>query len=230
MVRHTQLQSAYVLHTRPYRETSLLVDFFTVEQGRIRAVARSSRGPKSRFRGVLQLFVPLQIVWSGKSDLVSLNGVELEHPPHFLSGQALISGFYLNELLVRLLHPYDPHPRLFHAYRHVLLQLVEGGAVQASLRMFEKTVLAEIGYGLRLTADISNAPIEPDAWYDFDPGHGLEKVLAHTQKQLLSGAHLLAIHNNELSDPAVLHTAKQLMRLAIAAQLGDKPIKSRELL
>src|SRR5262245_46536737 len=117
------LQPAFILHARPYRDTSLLVDLLTLNHGRVHAVARSARGMRSRYKGLLQPFVPFLTSWTGKTDLVSLGCIESNGPPYFLEGRSLLSGFYLNELLIRLLHRYDPHPELYKTYQLALTRL-----------------------------------------------------------------------------------------------------------
>ena len=141
---------AYVLHTRLYRDTSLLVDLFSREHGRMSAIARGVRGQKSRHRGLLQPFTPLFIAWFGKSDLVTLNGIEPNGAPYYLTGNRLLSGLYMNELLVRALHQGDPHPALYDEYATSTTALAKadsGKEIELILRLFEKRLLQEIGYG-----------------------------------------------------------------------------------
>lgn len=224
----------YVLHTKPYRDTSLLVDLLTHEHGRISAVARSARGPRSRFRGLLRPFTPLLISWYGKTELMTLTSVETSGMLHDLVGESLLSGLYLNELLMRLLVRYDSHPQLFWHYSQTLAQLQLSSeilAINIALRQFELRLLIELGYGFSLHQEaIVNQPIENKLWYRFEPSHGLMRVHAHDPGQnLFKGEHLLALHANNLTDSQVLQAAKRLMRLAFAALLGGKPLKTREL-
>lgn len=228
-----KLQPAFVLHTRPFRDTSLLVDLLTMNYGRIHAVARSARGPKSRYKGVIRPFVPLLISWSGHADLVSLGNIELIHGSYELAGDSLLSGFYLNELLVRLLHFNDSHPRIYEAYENALIALQKQENTEITLRLFEKTLLLALGYGMQLNREaISGDTIDPDATYEFDVELGFIRKysgkLTQTSNTFL-GKHLLAFYNEIFTDSATLKTAKRLMRLALAPLLGDKPIKSREL-
>lgn len=144
------LEKAFVLHTRPYRDTSLLVDFFTLDAGRVTAVARGARGPKSRLKGLLQPFVPLLINWYGKTELVTLGGADANGASITLNGDVLISGMYLNELLMRLLTRFDPLPHLFEQYNRTIIALSQKQLPELCLRLFELNLLNELGYGLRL--------------------------------------------------------------------------------
>ena len=140
MQQKVLLQPCYVLHMRAYRDTSLLLELFSLEHGRISAVARSARGPKSRFKGILQQFVPLLLSWQGRAELMNLSGAEGNGMPHYLTGDALLCGIYLNELLMRLLHRHDAHPGLFTAYQQALVGLQQNQQ-QITLRLFEKRLL-----------------------------------------------------------------------------------------
>jgi DNA repair protein RecO (recombination protein O) len=235
MLSASQLQAAYILHTRPYRDTSLLIDAFTESHGRISLIAkgaRGMRGKKSRFRGALQAFAPLLLSWRGKTDLMNLLNAEPGniHLPH-LTGKLLVCGLYLNELLIRLLYRYDPHPQLFQAYQIALSTLPDSANI--ALRLFEKKLLAELGYALYLNQEnLTQQALFPDQFYQFIPSQGLVVCLNKSiQKQLLfSGASLLAMHHEQWDTPAHLLDAKRLFRLALNHLLEGKTIRSRELL
>ena len=137
--------AAYVLHSRPYRDTSLLVDFFTLEQGKVSAVAKGARRPNSKLRSSIQPFVPLQITWGGRQELKSLINAEPVAPTMLLQGNALLCGLYVNELLDRLMLPFDPHPQLYVYYQYVLNELLSGEDIEGGLRTFEHRLLAELG-------------------------------------------------------------------------------------
>lgn len=233
------LQPAYVLHRRPYRDTSALLDVFTPDFGRVGLVARGARRAKSRSAAWLQPFQPVWVSWSGSGDLPTMSAVEGAGAARWLTGAALMSGLYLNELLVRLLHRFDPHPELFACYEAALDRLAQTpeqtaeSALEASLRIFEKRLLAEIGYGLVLEHEAgSGAPIEADRVYAYHVGEG---PLPHNEtgeaESTLSirGATLLDIARECLDDAESLREAKRLMRAALAAQLGNKPLASRRL-
>jgi DNA repair protein RecO (recombination protein O) len=232
MTHSVLLQPAYVLHTRAYRDTSLLLELFTPEHGRVSAIARSARGPRSRFKGLLQAFSPLVVSWYGKTELMSLSVAENNGVSHNLSGEALLCGMYLNELLVRLLHRYDAHPKLYQAYQTALLNLQQNHFTQPSLRLFEKCLLLELGYALQLDREAhTETPITPEQFYYFDPAQGFLPSISntHTQSHIFSGQSLLALHKDELTEEIFLRDAKRLLRMALGRLLENKPIKSREL-
>ena len=230
MTQHRlELQSAYVLHQRPYRNTSLLLDLFTQAHGLIGAVANNARGFNSRFRGQLQLFSPLLVSWSGKTELVSLTNLELFGIPMMLSGKALLCGFYLNELLIRLLPRYDAFPKVYLLYEQTLRQLLITDNLEMPLRLFEKCLLDRLGYGLSLRADAqSDEPIEPDALYRYLPDQGFVRTTENDCTALIChGRTLIALDKNELRHPLVLKQAKNLLRAALKQRLGAKPLASR---
>lgn len=230
------LQPAYVLHRRPYRDTSVLLDVFTPEFGRVGLVARGARQAKSRSAALLQPFQPVWISWSGSGELCTLNAVEGAGAARWLTGVSLMSGLYLNELLVRLLHRFDPHPELFTSYERVLGELGQvspEAALETALRIFEKRLLAEIGYGLVLEHEADGAaPIEAGRVYAYHVGEGPRPYEASRDADTalsIRGATLLALARECFSDAESLREAKRLMRAALAAQLGSKPLASRRL-
>ena len=226
-----QLVPGYVLHQRPYRESSMLLEVFTGSHGRIGLVARGIRTPKSRQRGELQPFRPLRLSWQGRGELGTLTGVEAAGAGRSLQGAALYSAFYLNELLVRLLVRHDPHPRLYACYQASLEGLAHTQVLEPLLRLFEKNLLQEIGYGLLLDHDAgSGEPLRSEAYYDYHLESG--PLLAAGRDGpgfMFRGSSLLSLARDQLSDAEVLHDAKRLMRAALNLYLGDKPLRSREL-
>jgi DNA repair protein RecO (recombination protein O) len=226
-VRFT-LQPAFILHTRAYRDQSLLIELFTFPQGRVVAIGR---GSKTRFRGLMRPFIPLLATWSGKSELMNLSLVEANGLPYELQGHHLLCGIYLNELLVRLLHRHDPHPQLFLAYQKALSDLQHHLQPEQILREFEKKLLTELGYGLRLNFEISGIPVQADKWYEYLPEQGLREqtAVSGVSSHLFRGAELLSIHQDQLEKIEVRRSAKRLMRMAIEHLLGNKPPKTREL-
>jgi len=224
-------QPAYVLHTRPYRETSLLVEIFAREQGRLALVARGARRPRSPVRGLLQPFQPLRLSWFGKGEVRTLKQAEWQGGQLPLRGPALMCGFYLNELLLRLLPREDPHPVLFEHYQSALRALGEGAAAAPVLRRFEKALLRELGYALVLEHEaMSDTPIDPDAFYVYRPEHGPVRAEKGSGGVQLRGSTLLALARDDYSDPLALAEAKQLMRLLIAHQLGGESLQTRQFL
>ena len=229
--QRVELEAGYLLHQRPYRESSALLEVFTEVHGRVGLVARGVRSARSRQRGDLQPFRPLRFSWQSRGDLGTLIAAESEGAVMALRGKALYSAFYLNELLIRLLARHDPHPVLFSAYSSSLQVLGQGGDVEAVLRRFEINLLQELGYGLQLDFDVETGEaLGPDTLYDYH----LESGPVPTDPDLqggfvFRGASLLAMARGEFGDPLVLQDAKRLLRAALRLYLGDKPLKSREL-
>src|ERR1700675_5081227 len=147
-------QPAFVLHAHPYRETSLIVEAFTADYGRVALVARGAKRPRSELRGVLQAFQPLTLSWAGGGELKTLIRAEWRSGLPLVSGSALLCGFYLNELLLKLLPREDAHPQLFNDYQDALARLAAGADQATVLRRFELRLLAELGYALPLTHDV----------------------------------------------------------------------------
>jgi DNA repair protein RecO (recombination protein O) len=223
-----QLEPAYVLHSRSFRETSLIVEAFTREHGRIAVVARGAKSARSRWRNVLQPFRPLLLSWNQKSDLGTLTAADQVASPPGLQGQALYCGLYLNELLMRLLHRGDPHDEVFERYRHILSELASEASPQPLLRVFEKHLLIAIGYEMLLDREFkSGAPVQSPGWYDYQPGGG-PVLCPGPGKSRVSGAALLALHTETLQ-PGNLPELRMLMRAVIGYHLGGKPLASLSL-
>lgn len=256
------LQPGYVLHHWPYRDTSLLVEILTRDYGRVGLVARGAKRSKSRLYGLLQPFIPLILSWTGRGDLGTLNSAESRGPVTWLTGRSLMSGFYVNELLLRLLHRHDPHPGLFGDYADVLQRLSEmtgknsagltmqgqnemNHCEQRALRIFEKNLLREVGYGLVLDHDVvTGQPIRESSHYDYFPDRGpvlRSDTASHLEKQAgrestsgkdcvtLCGHSLVSLAQDNLTDDMSLLESKKLMRIALKKHLGDKPLGSRQL-
>ncbi|HBX54098.1 DNA repair protein RecO [Pseudomonas sp. UBA2684] len=217
-------QPAYVLHSRAYRESSALVDFLT-PQGRLRAVLRGARG---RAGTLARPFVPLDVEFRGRSDLKNVARLEAAGIPNLLSGEALFSGLYLNELLIRLLPAEDPHPAMFEHYAMTVLALAQGRALEPLLRAFEWRLLDELGYGFALDRDVRGQPIAVSGLYRLRADAGLEPV-GQLQPGVFQGAELLAMAEADWTAPGALAAAKRLMRQALAPHLGGRPLVSREL-
>ena len=222
----------YVLHSAPYRETSLLVDLFTPEYGRVRCVAKGFRKPNKR--GVSRALFPYtehSLCWQGRGDLKTLTRADAIAAPAFLQQEALFTGLYVNELLFRLLHEYDPHPFLYQQYRQFISQLAQGGPDELMLLNLEMTLLEELGYGLVLDTDIEGTGLIPDRLYQYIPERGLS-LLANQQKRTastLEGADIIALLEGNFSQRSVMKTAKQLTRGVIDFYLGGRQLHSREL-
>lgn len=220
-----ELTPVYVLHTYPFRNTSLIAELFSEAHGRLSVVARSARGQKSRYQGQLQLFTPILASWMGNHELKMLTQIELQGMQHILNQKALFSGFYLNELLLRVLHKEDPHPGLFFYYQQSLQQLQQG-PIEPVLRLFEKKLLDELGFGLPLQFEAeTHLPLDESVFYDFIPSQGFYRA----EQGAFSGVDLLSIASENFKAETTLQAAKRLMRLALRPVLGEKPLNSREL-
>jgi len=217
-----EAQAAYVLHSRPYRDTSALVDLFTLEQGKIRVVVKGARSPRSKFRSILQPFTPLQVGWRGRHELKNLIQAEAVAPPIFLNGSALMCGLYVNELLERLLQSYDPHPKLYVYYQYVLNELLAGKDIEQALRVFERHLLQQLGY------DFDLQQCQAGQLYQYSPDSGFRPVTGHG-RNIFSGDELQHIAEENYQQNNVRQAAKRLMRIAFESLLGNKPLRSREL-
>ena len=227
------LQPAYVIHSRPYRDTSALLEVFTAEYGRISLVARGTRRQTRRGSkaALLQPFSPLLLSFSGRMELKTLSAIEPVKGMSALRGERLFSGLYMNELLVRLLHRNDAHPELFAAYDYALKALAGNAVVDTVLRGLEITLLDELGYGLNLSLDgASGEPVDDTLRYRYDPELGLVASDNGTGRSVATylGSDLLAMESGEF-EGAVRLTAKVLLREVLAVHLGDMPLHSRKL-
>jgi DNA repair protein RecO (recombination protein O) len=223
-----QLEPAYVLHSRSFRETSLIVEALTRANGRVAVVARGARSARSRWRNLLQPFRPLLLSWTQKSDLGTLTAADQVAAPPALRGQALYCGLYMNELLMRLLHRGDPHSEVFERYRHTLTELAGDAPPQPLLRIFEKHLLEAIGYAMQLEREFdSGVEIKAERWYEYQPGRGAVPV-SGPGKGRVSGAALLGLNAESLRDEH-LPELRMLMRGVISYHLGDKPLASLSL-
>ena len=226
-------QHGYVLHQYPFRESSLIVETFTREHGRVALVARGARRPRSALRGVLLAFQPVLLSWSGKAELRTLIRAEWlgGHAP--LHGLGLICGFYLNELLLRLLPRDDPHERLFELYRGALETLGAGSEIPAGLRRFERHLLAELGYGIIFDREVvSGNPIVAERRYHYVAERGPVAADGDSpQKGVeLDGQTLIDMARDDYARPATQQQGKALMRALINHHLGDQRLHTRQLL
>jgi DNA repair protein RecO (recombination protein O) len=219
-----EAQPAYVLHSRAYRESSALVDFLT-PQGRLRAVLRSARGKAGT---LARPFVPLEVEFRGKGELKNVGRMESAGIAAWMVGDALFSGLYLNELLIRLLPAEDPHPQVFNHYAATLQALAAGLPLEPLLRSFEWRLLDDLGYGFALDQDINGDTVEADGLYRLKVDAGLERVWL-IQPGVFNGAELLAMASADWGVSGALAAAKRLMRQALAVHLGGRPLVSREL-
>jgi DNA repair protein RecO (recombination protein O) len=224
-----QLEPAYVLHHQPYRDTSRIVDFLTRDHGRITLFARAVRGAKSRFGAALQPFSALLVSWSGSGDGGTLTAAEPaqagEHQS--LPPARLMSGFYLNELCLRLLAREDPQPELFASYTQALAGLMSGESEAALLRIFEKRLLETLGMGVDYAQQVSGARVEPDAYYHVPAGRGVLAKMPGPGPDCYRGRHLLALAGETLEDGQALAAARRLLEEALAHALDGRELASR---
>ena len=223
------LEHAFVLHQRPYRDSSQLLECMTAVHGRMGLVARGSRRAGKGQRALLQPFAPLKLSWVRRGDLGRLTHVEAEAPSHALEGHRLLAGFYVNELLLRLTARGDPNPDAFSCYSRCLAQL--GGAQSAArtLREFELDLLRALGYGLELDGDSATGePLRADSTYVYELELGFRRVeRTDSDEEHYPGRDLLALRDLKLDDDASLRTAQRLLGRALKAHLGERPLKSR---
>jgi DNA repair protein RecO (recombination protein O) len=226
---------AFVLHSYPYKETSLIVEAFAREHGRVGMVAKGAKRPRSELRGLLQAFQPIALSWAGAAELKTLVKAEWRGGVPLPSGASLLAAFYLNELLLKLLPREDPHPALWDAYEQALRALGagEGASVQAVvLRGFEVRLLAELGYALPLAKDAdTGAAIDPGARYHyaFDAGPRRHAAEPGMRWPVVRGVTLIALAEQRYPDQGVAAEAKQLMREILDHHLESRRIESRRI-
>lgn len=229
-VRHKE-QPGYVLHSYPYQETSLIVEVFTREFGRVAMVAKGAKRPQSPLRSVLMPFQALTLDWSGRADLKTLRTAEWRGAFRLLTGRALICGFYLNELLLKLLHRDDAHDALFDAYEQTLQALLDGGAHAVVLRCFEKRLLGELGYALLLDRDAETLqPLHPNRRYQYIIDRGPVPSMQSQNGLELFGQTLIDMDADNYASPVTQQQSKSLMRHLIGHYLGHQTLHSRQLL
>lgn len=224
-------QPAFVLHSYPYKETSLIINVFSREHGRVALIAKGAKRPHSKLRGVLQTFQPLSIGWSGKSEVRTLTAAEWVGGLLPLEKDALLCGFYLNELLMKMLARDDPHPALFDHYVATLNELAHGEPAAIALRKFELALLKETGVASRLTVASNGEALDPEAIYVLDPERGPR--LAHPSDDhwpKVSGKTLADMEREDYTDSATQNQSKYLMRFLLAHHLGGLQLNTRQIL
>lgn len=221
-------QEAYLLHAYPYSETSLILDVFARDHGRVAILARGARRPRSALRGVLIGFQPLEMGWFGGGEVKTLAKAEWQGGVPLLQGRCLLLGYYLNELLLKLLPREDAHPALFAAYAQALQALAHGASDTPELRRFEKTLLKELGYGLTLDQEANaGIPVQPEREYLYLVERGPVPASGREGVPPISGKTLLDLAADDYRDPRTLAESKLLMRQLFNHYLGGQVLQSR---
>ncbi|HMN44826.1 MAG TPA: DNA repair protein RecO [Povalibacter sp.] len=232
--RLIQLQPAYVLHHRPYRDTSRILELFTRDHGRVTVFARGARGSSKKgasSMSMLQPFNRLLVSWSAGAEAGTLTAVEFDGTYRLLQADRLVSGYYLNELLLKLFARHDAHADVFALYAHTLEVLKASGSPLAPLRVFEKRLLEALGYGLPLTHDVAGVPIDADRAYRyrFEQGAIAASDVAEGPS-IYSGAVLLALAAEALDDAQLCQAIRPLLRGALDRVLEGRELKSRQVM
>ncbi|MDH5231533.1 MAG: DNA repair protein RecO [Gammaproteobacteria bacterium] len=227
-----ELQPAYILHNHAYAESSVLLDVFTRDFGRVSLIAKGAKRPRSSFRGILQAFQPLLISWRGKGQVHTLVHAEIDSSLNTLPAKTMMSAFYLNELVMRLCHQGEAMDTVFSRYGDSILALSNPDvAIEAILRSFEKVLISELGYQLVLHNDAeSGEVIQSQNYYRYVPDKGPVQVSSDSvQGLVITGESLLALQSDSYDNPRCLKDIKRLMRFVLTPLLGHKPLRSREL-
>lgn len=228
-----QLQPAYVLHHRPYRDTSRIVELFTRDHGRFTVFARGVRGSKLGWAAALQSFQPLLASWTGRGEAGQLTAAELVGEPQALPASRLMSGFYINELLLKLLHIHDPHADIFQIYDATIQALKSDDDELVALRLFEKRLLQALGFGLMLNGEAETGnTIDALRCYRYvlELGPVAVEAAANASKGVYSGATLLALLREDFSDTQQRNEMRYLLRAVIDRLLEGRPLQSREIM
>lgn len=227
-----QDELAFVLHSYPFRETSLVLEVFSRQHGRVPLVARGARRPRSALRGLLMSFQPLSLSWFGKHELRTLHGAEWQGGQPQLQGTALLCGFYLNELLLNLMARDDPHENLFDYYQQTMQRLAQEVDHAFTLRCFEKHMLQELGYALQLeTEAVSGKPITPTQTYRYILELGaVAETPDASQGMPITGKSLLDMAADDYRDANSARQSKQLIRMLLDHYLAGKTLHTRELM
>jgi DNA repair protein RecO (recombination protein O) len=221
---------AFLLHAHPFSESSLVLDVFARNHGRLALLARGARRPRSALRGVLLGFQPLELGWFGGGEVKTLAKAEWIGGLPLLNGKCLLLGYYLNELLLKLMPREDAHPVLFDAYSAALMALAHGASETAELRRFEKTLLRELGYGLSLDREaVSGLAVQVDRRYVYQIERGAIEATEEDAALTLSGKTLLDLMADDYTDPRTLAESKVLMRQLMAHYLGGQALQSRRI-
>lgn len=232
-MRRVQLEPAFLLHHYPWRDSSRILELLTREHGRVSVFARAARRGGSSLPATLQPFAELLVSWTARGEAGQLTGVERVRAAAPIEGDRLMSAFYANELLVKLLPRHDPHPALYDAYGALLARLADtGGRPVRALRLFEKRLLEELGWGLSLEREASaGRPVEGERCYRYRIDGGPELLDGVAEGSLVfSGASLLSLAREELDDGRSLADARRLLKAALDQALDGRPLRTREVM
>lgn len=229
-MQRVELQPAYIIHTRPFRDTSFIVHCFTPDHGVLATVVRGQRQKKKSQRALLNPFIPLLMSAQGKGGMLLMTHFEVAGHSHFLTGAALYSGLYLNELLHRLIPEADPHPDVFYAYQQALAALAAGESLEPVLRRFEMALLHDLGVAISWFEAAADAgPIEANTYYRLETEQGFVPVVAGEKTVgLFFGEHILQVAAQSFELASARKTAKLVNRQLLKPLLGSKPLRSRE--
>lgn len=226
-----QNEPAWLLHHRPFRDSSRILDVLSRDHGRLSLVARGARAAKSRLKGVLRPFLPLSMSWVARSELGTLTGAEMNGAPIALSGDGLLSGYYVNELLLKLMHRHDPQPEIFALYSRTIERLAGNPRPAAVLRDFEIELLGLLGYALDLERDaLAHDDIEAGRYYEYRAAQGALPTDRRQGPMVFAGRELLAVQSRDFANIETLRAASRLLRGVIAYHLDGRELKSRKVL
>ncbi|CAM8652056.1 RecO Recombinational DNA repair protein (RecF pathway) [Oxalobacteraceae bacterium] len=224
-------QPAFVLHSYPYKETSLIVEVFARDYGRVPLMAKGAKRPHSQLRGVLQTFQPLQVAWTGKSEVRTMISAEWVGGLRPLERSALLCGFYLNELLVKLLARDDPHAALFDHYVAALNQLAHDEPPAIVLRKFELGLLKETGVAGNISAVAATGqPVLAEQLYVIDPERGPREATVSDTMPVVNGKTLLDMEAGDYTDTTTQQQSKFLMRHLLSHHLNGLTLNTRQIL
>ncbi len=227
--RRVWLAPLYILHQYAYRDTSRIVEVFTQSEGRLSLFARGANGSKSGLKSVLRPFQRLLVSWSGRGEACQLVSAEIDGAATALPNDRLMSGFYLNELILKLTERCDPHPEIFSAYSACVEALCMGAGEEENLRRFEKRLLDNLGYGLELCRTPDGVPVAAEGYYRFQAQRGPQPCVADAPGAVY-GRSLADLEAGAFADPRSLKDAKRVLRTALDACLDGRTLKSREVM
>ena len=224
-------QPTWILHQRPYRDTSSIIDIFTRDFGRVSIIAKGGRSPKSKFRGLLRPFFPIKLSWYSGKNLGNLVEIDVAGKPYNLIGDSLLSAYYLNELILKFLVKDDPQVEIFDLYSRTILDLIETGDIASVLRKFELEFLKLIGYGLNLEFEaVTHLPVRDDLFYEYNPGIGLVISDKKNDQYVFSGTDINAINQGDFQEKKTVKSANRLLKSIINFHLDGRRLKTRRVL